>query len=111
ERGVTDTLVVRWEGNEFLPVGETEGNNLSDNEAIALKHLAKMCVSDPAPIPPGFGQLAGLKGARLEGWQSRVMRGIWNNVNQKSLAEMLKLQRGLQRKDRIDTDGVIVWQT
>jgi hypothetical protein len=104
----------------LLPGGESvgdangkhrSGNGLTDNEVIALKQLAKLCISDPEPIPTQGEQIAGLKGTSLSHWQSRVTRALWSNINEKTRSEMLKLQRGLQRKDKIDTDGEVVWQT
>ena len=87
------------------------GHGLTDNESIALKHLMKMSVKEPVPIPEGYGQIAGLQGTSLVQWQSRVTRSIWRNITDKSNSEMVKLQRGLQRKDLIDTDGEVVWAT
>jgi hypothetical protein len=87
------------------------GDGLTDNEAIALKHLMKMSVKEPVPIPEGYGQIAGLRGTSLVQWQSRVTRSIWRNITDKSNSEMVKLQRGLQRKDLVDTDGEVVWAT
>jgi len=87
------------------------GHGLTDNEAIALKHLMKMSVKEPVPIPEGYGQIAGLQGTSVIQWQSRVTRAIWHNITDKSHSEMLKLQRGLQRKELIDTDGEVVWAT
>jgi hypothetical protein len=104
----------------LLPGGESvgdangkhrSGNGLTDNEVIALKQLAKLCISDPEHIPTQGEQIAGLKGTSLSHWQSRVTRALWSNINEKTRSEMLKLQRGLQRKDKIDTDGEVVWQT
>jgi len=98
------------------PVVDSNGkrrnaDGLTDNEAIALKHLIKMSVKEPAPIPEGYGQIAGLQGTSLIQWQARVTRAIWRNITDKSHSEMLKLQRGLQRKVLIDTDGEVVWAT
>jgi hypothetical protein len=89
--------------------GKRRGSNVTDNEAIALKHLARMSIAEAMPVPASAGQPAGLKGTALTSWQSRTTRAIWGNINQKTTADMLKLQRALQRKDRIDTDGAIVW--
>ena len=70
ERGVANTLVVHWDGTEFLPLGETEGSNLTDNEVIALKHLARLSISSPAPIPAGHAVRPQVWWARLS-WGGR----------------------------------------
>jgi hypothetical protein len=107
-QGRADTLVVEWEGTEFVPIAEIDDTDLTDNELIAMKHLARMCVSDPADIPDGRA-VPGLKGTSLAAWQNRVTRSIWGNTTLKSNTEMLKLQKTLQRKDKVDTDGDVVW--
>jgi AAA domain len=108
QKGKELSSLVLVPGGDPVTNGKGRNGGLTDNEAIALKHSAKMSVKEPEPVPEGLG-LTGLKGASLVQWQARVTRAIWNNITDKSHTEMLKLQRALQRKDQIDTDGEIVW--
>jgi hypothetical protein len=111
QRGKELTSLVLIPGGESVAGNKSKDHQLTGDEAIALKHLARLCVSAPMPIPESMGQLKGLTGTSLHQWEKSVVWAIWGNVNETTSGKMTKLRKALQVKDKIDTNGAVVWMS
>jgi hypothetical protein len=110
QRGKELTSLVLVPGGESVTQGGGRPRKeFTDDEAIAMKHLARLCASDPLAVPTAAKQLPGLAGTSLSQWERSVVRTLWGNSSEKNIERMTKMRKSLQVRDKVDTDGEVVW--